>query len=198
MPAEPVGDHSFDSVSTAASGLGRAQAWRSRGVRHGEPDGRERLDAGGIVGLEAWIAEQPWQPGPDGWMVPGDLQGWRFRLQAVPVGLLAPLTWAGIAAALLFLFVVRPAAGLFAFLGAPQPLVERAVIAFFGIRGLGSFYYLAYALNEEPFEGAAELWAVLGFTVLVSILLHGTTVTPAMRYLDQRRRAQGVLPLEAG
>jgi sodium/hydrogen antiporter len=117
---------------------------------------------------------------------------------ALAGGLLAPLTWAGIAAALLFLFVVRPAAGLFAFLGAPQPLVERAVIAFFGIRGLGSFYYLAYALNEEPFEGAAELWAVLGFTVLVSILLHGTTVTPAMRYLDRRRRAQGVLPLEAG
>jgi sodium/hydrogen antiporter len=117
---------------------------------------------------------------------------------ALAGGLLAPLTWAGVAAALLFLFVVRPAAGLFAFLGAPQPLVERAVIAFFGIRGLGSFYYLAYALNEEPFEGAAELWAVLGFTVLVSILLHGTTVTPAMRYLDRRRRAQGVLPLEAG
>ena len=106
---------------------------------------------------------------------------------------------AGAAAALLFLFVVRPAAGLVALVGAPQPLTERAAIAFFGIRGLGSFYYLAYALNEERFEGAEELWAVLGFTVLVSIVLHGTTVTPAMNHLDRRRRgAQGVLPLGAG
>ena len=117
---------------------------------------------------------------------------------ALAGGMLAPLTWAGVAAALLFLFVVRPAAGLIALAGTPQPLAERTAVAFFGIRGLGSFYYLAYALNEEPFEGGKELWAVVGFTVLVSIMLHGTTVTPAMRHLDRRRGAQGVLPLEDG
>jgi NhaP-type Na+/H+ or K+/H+ antiporter len=116
---------------------------------------------------------------------------------ALAGGLLTHLTWAGAAAALLFLFLVRPAAGLVSLIGTPQPLAERAAIAFFGIRGLGSVYYLAYALNEEHFEGAEELWAVLGFTILVSILLHGTTVTPVMGYLDERRRAQGVLPLEA-
>ncbi|TCZ52286.1 cation:proton antiporter [Roseicella aquatilis] len=117
---------------------------------------------------------------------------------ALAGGLLAPLTWAEVTAALLFLFVVRPAAGLLSLIGTPQPLAERAAIAFFGIRGLGSVYYVAYALNEEHFEGAEKLWAVLGFTILVSILLHGTTVTPVMRYLDKRRRAQGVLPLERG
>ena len=117
---------------------------------------------------------------------------------ALAGGLLAGLTWAGARAALLFLFAVRPAVGLLALIGAPQPLAERATIAFFGIRGTGSFYYLAYALNEAPFEGAEELWAMLGFTVLVSVMLHGTTVTPVMRHLDDRRRAQGVLPLEAG
>jgi NhaP-type Na+/H+ or K+/H+ antiporter len=48
-------------------------------------------------------------------------------------------------------------------------------------------------MNEGGFEGqAAELWAVAGFTVLVSILLHGTTVTPAMRSLDARRRARDI------
>jgi NhaP-type Na+/H+ or K+/H+ antiporter len=117
---------------------------------------------------------------------------------ALAGGLLAPLTWAGAASGLLLLFVVRPAAGLVSLIGSPQPIAERATIAFFGIRGLGSFYYLAYALNERHFEGAEELWAVLGFTVLVSVVLHGTTVTPVMRHLDERRRPQGVLPLEAG
>jgi NhaP-type Na+/H+ or K+/H+ antiporter len=52
-------------------------------------------------------------------------------------------------------------------------------------------------MNEERFEAAEQLWAVVGFTILLSILLHGTTVTPVMRFLDRRRHAQGVLPLEA-
>jgi NhaP-type Na+/H+ or K+/H+ antiporter len=110
---------------------------------------------------------------------------------AIAGGLLDALTWQGAATALLFLFVVRPTAGLLSLIGTGKPRGECAALAFFGIRGLGSFYYLAYAMNEGGFEGqAAELWAVAGFTVLVSILLHGTTVTPAMRSLDARRRAR--------
>ena len=32
--------------------------------------------------IERWIAEQPWEPAPDdGWTVPADLHGWRFRLE---------------------------------------------------------------------------------------------------------------------
>ncbi len=116
---------------------------------------------------------------------------------AIAGGLLSPLTWSGVAAAVLFIFLVRPAAGMASLIGSPYPLRERAAIAFFGIRGLGSFYYVAYALNEAEFDRADELWAAVGFTVLISILLHGTTVTPAMNHLDRRRRgAQGVLHLQ--
>jgi NhaP-type Na+/H+ or K+/H+ antiporter len=96
-----------------------------------------------------------------------------------PVGLTVP-----------FIFLVRPAAGLVSLAGALHPLRERAAIAFFGIRGLGSFYYLAYALNEASFPDAKILWSVLGFTVLLSVLLHGTTVTPFMAHLDRRRERQ--------
>jgi NhaP-type Na+/H+ or K+/H+ antiporter len=106
---------------------------------------------------------------------------------AIAGGLLEPLTWYGVLAALVFIFLVRPAAGLASLAGASHPLRERAAIAFFGIRGLGSFYYLAYALNEASFPDAKILWSVLGFTVLLSILLHGTAVTPFMAYLDKRR-----------
>ena len=116
---------------------------------------------------------------------------------ALAGGLLAPLTWAGVAAALVFVFLVRPAAGLLSLIGATRPLAERAAIAFFGIRGLGSFYYLAFAANAAAFPEMPELWAVVGLTVLISVGLHGVTVTPAMRRLDARRRRQGVLPLEA-
>lgn len=117
---------------------------------------------------------------------------------AIAGGLLGNLTVAGAAAALLFVFAVRPAAGLLALWGSRQSGPDRCVVAFFGIRGIGSFYYLAYALNEAAFERAEELWSVLGLTVLTSILLHGTTVTPVMRYLDAQRRVQGSLRLEGG
>jgi NhaP-type Na+/H+ or K+/H+ antiporter len=106
---------------------------------------------------------------------------------ALADGLLDALTLEGALAGLAFLFVVRPAAGLIGLARARHPLRERAAIAFFGIRGLGSFYYLAYALNRTALPEAGTLWAVVGFTVLVSIMLHGITVTPAMRWLDRRR-----------
>ena len=66
-------------------------------------------------------------------------------------------------------------------------LTERAAISFFGIRGIGSFYYLAYAYNTAEFEAEAELlFAVVGFVVLGSIVLHGITSTPVMRYLKRK------------
>ncbi len=41
----------------------------------------------GLGGLERWIAEQrPWEATPSGWTVPGDLQGWRFRVEPAPGG----------------------------------------------------------------------------------------------------------------
>ncbi len=41
----------------------------------------------GLGGLERWIAAQgPWQATPAGWTVPGDLQGWRFRVEPAPGG----------------------------------------------------------------------------------------------------------------
>ncbi len=105
-------------------------------------------------------------------------------------GLLAPLSWADASAGLAVLLIIRPAAGLAGLAFAATPFRERAVIAFFGIRGIGSFYYLAHALNETGFPAAERLWAITGFIVLVSILLHGTTASPLIRWMD-RARDQG-------
>jgi NhaP-type Na+/H+ or K+/H+ antiporter len=96
------------------------------------------------------------------------------------------LTWTATIVGVVILFLVRPLAGLIGLVGTDQPRGERAVIAFFGIRGIGSFYYLAYALNEAEFAEADLLWALTGFVVLVSIFVHGTTVTPVMRRLDKQ------------
>lgn len=110
---------------------------------------------------------------------------------ALARGLLAPLGWADALAAAVVLLAVRPAAGFVGLLGSGMPRHEQAVIGFFGIRGMGSFYYLAYALNAANFAQPERLWALVGFIVLVSIVVHGTTVTPVMRRLDSARTRPG-------
>jgi sodium/hydrogen antiporter len=106
------------------------------------------------------------------------------------------LTWQGVAFGVVALFLVRPLSGWVALAGAHCPSTERTVISFYGIRGLGSVYYLAYGLQKGAFEAPDLLWSTMAFIVLVSILLHGATVTPIMRYLD-RRNETGVTGREA-
>jgi NhaP-type Na+/H+ or K+/H+ antiporter len=100
-------------------------------------------------------------------------------------GLFRGFSWDAAAFALLAIFVVRPLSGWIGLMGTGRPVTERAVISFFGIRGLGSVYYLSYALGRAPFEAPDLLWSTLGLTILISIVLHGVTVTPVMRRLDR-------------
>ncbi|VWX54114.1 sodium:proton antiporter [Novosphingobium sp. 9U] len=104
---------------------------------------------------------------------------------AVVNGLLSPLGWQDWLAAIAIILVVRPIAGMIAMTGLKADLSERLTLAFFGIRGVGSFYYLAYALNHGKFADGDRLWAIVGLVALLSILLHGLTVTPIMRTLDR-------------
>lgn len=107
---------------------------------------------------------------------------------ALVSGLLAPLQWIDIFGALVILLVIRPLAGLIGLIGFPAARSEKLTLAFFGIRGVGSFYYLAHGLNHASLPVGERLWAIIGLVVLLSILLHGLTVTPIMRHLD---RSQG-------
>jgi NhaP-type Na+/H+ or K+/H+ antiporter len=101
--------------------------------------------------------------------------------------LLRALTWEGVAFGLAALFIVRPLSGWIGLAGTGLPNNEKAIISFYGIRGIGSVYYLAYALQHGSFEAPEVLWSTIAFIVVVSILLHGATVSPVMRYLDRRR-----------
>lgn len=107
---------------------------------------------------------------------------------ALASGLLAPLRPLDWVAAAIIVLVVRPLTGLIGLIGFERPMREKLILAFFGIRGVGSFYYLAYGLNNAPFEDGDRLWAIVGLICLMSILLHGITVTPVMRMFD---RSQG-------
>lgn len=107
---------------------------------------------------------------------------------AVARGLLAPLTWELALVAVALVLLVRPATGLVAMIRMHRsPWRDRAAISFFGMRGIGTFYYLAHALESTEFEQADEVWAVAGLVVLISVLLHGFTAAPVLRRLDRAR-----------
>lgn len=98
-------------------------------------------------------------------------------------GLFDALTWPSVAVAVAFIFIVRPLAGLIGLIGQPLKPFQRLAVAGLGIRGIGTFYYLAHALNQSELldENARSLWATAGLIVLISIVVHGTTAEHAMR-----------------
>jgi NhaP-type Na+/H+ or K+/H+ antiporter len=107
---------------------------------------------------------------------------------AIARGMLQPLQWLDYLMVIGFLLVVRPAAAWLGLLGGRTGPQERAVISFFGVRGIGSIFYIAYALGHAVFADAARLWGLVGLTIAASVLLHGVTATPAMGWLDRSRR----------
>jgi sodium/hydrogen antiporter len=109
---------------------------------------------------------------------------------ALANGLLDSLTWTDALIGLAVVFVVRPVAGLMAMIGSGQPWRERLLLAFLGIRGVGSVYYLAYGINHGDFGNSERLWAVVGFIILLSIIVHGVTATPLLARLARRREAE--------
>lgn len=91
-------------------------------------------------------------------------------------------------AALLFL-VIRPASVYLGLAGSgsqTSPLL-RTMIAWFGVRGIASLFYLAYAVEHGLPDGIAQRMAGLALTVIAaSIFVHGISVTPLTRLYERR------------
>jgi NhaP-type Na+/H+ or K+/H+ antiporter len=87
--------------------------------------------------------------------------------------------------------VVRPAAVAVGLWGAPVTGLQRALAGWFGLRGIGSLYYLAFALGHglggPGAGGAAALLVPLTlWTVAASVVVHGVSVTPLMAWYARR------------
>lgn len=106
---------------------------------------------------------------------------------ALTDGLLASLTWQGVVVASLLLALIRPLAGWISLQGSSMAPLERYAAAFFGVRGIGSVFYLAYATGQATFPERRELWSTVAFAVVLSVVVHGIAATPVMRRLDALR-----------
>jgi NhaP-type Na+/H+ or K+/H+ antiporter len=109
---------------------------------------------------------------------------------AVASGLLAAMTWMDALLVALLLLIARPLTAFLSLLGTPHPFASRAATAFFGIRGIGTLYYLVYALQKAAFPEQPRIIALAGAAVFASIVLHGVTATPVMRKLDRIRQGR--------
>ena len=108
-------------------------------------------------------------------------------------GLLKGIGWEEVAFAAIMLVVIRPLAGWISLLGVKRPKYELAIISFFGIRGLGSVYYLSYGFNHAEFSSEYSLWGTLGLVIAASIFIHGVLVTPALTLLRRHYRRLGII-----
>jgi NhaP-type Na+/H+ or K+/H+ antiporter len=92
--------------------------------------------------------------------------------------------------AVLFL-MIRPFAVHIGLLGQKISASERRLISWFGVRGIGSLYYLMFVVNRGlPADLAWQLASITLTTIAVSIIGHGITVTPLMCWHQNRRRRQ--------
>ena len=200
--AEVIGAWGFLATFAAGVGLRHAELHVTRETPH--PDHAERRDPTADAPAQD-IAAHP----PPEHMVGANVEAEELREPAVAAGVLVAETisfgdtaermlevllvvlvgvllsthWSlrAIPIALLLLLVIRPLATHFLLAGSPTTRAQRHLMGWFGIRGIGSLYYLSYALTHGVAgSSAAELAGVTITTIALSILLHGISARPIL------------------
>jgi NhaP-type Na+/H+ or K+/H+ antiporter len=98
-------------------------------------------------------------------------------------------SWRAVGLALFLFIVARPASVLVGLLGTRTAWPIRGMVGWFGVRGIGSLYYLMYAIQHGlPEDLAMDLIQLTLIAVTLSILVHGTSVKPLMRRFLRYRR----------
>lgn len=100
----------------------------------------------------------------------------------------------------LLLFVIRPVGAWISTIGANPPIEvrrrmhpkTRLLLGWFGIRGVGSIYYLCYAFGEGLKDQLGEQIAWITYTtIVISVIVHGVTSTPLMKWYERRVKGSG-------
>jgi len=88
----------------------------------------------------------------------------------------------------LLILVIRPASVWLGLIGAPISMDQRVTIAWFGIRGIGSVYYLLYAIHHGlPRTLAEQIVSITFAAVTISIVLHDISVRQVMHFYRKRK-----------
>lgn len=109
---------------------------------------------------------------------------------AIASGVLSPLGWTDVAVGIAIVAVIRPFTGWLSLLGTGLDQRQRWVTAAFGIRGVGSVYYLAHAGVVGDFAEIERLWAITIFVICLSLIVHGSLAGRAVVYATEAERTQ--------
>ena len=103
-------------------------------------------------------------------------------------------SWNAVGLALFLFMVARPASVLVSLVGSRTPWRIQSLTSWFGVRGIGSLYYLMYAIQHGlPETLALELMQLTLIVVALSILIHGTSVKPLMERFWRRKKQVSTL-----
>lgn len=84
--------------------------------------------------------------------------------------------------------IVRPAAAWLLLTHSPTNRLQRLLSGWFGIRGIGSIYYLAFALTHGVADAAGRELADMTISIVaISIVVHGLTSQPLMTWYDRQQ-----------
>ncbi|HXG84776.1 MAG TPA: cation:proton antiporter [Pyrinomonadaceae bacterium] len=93
--------------------------------------------------------------------------------------------WRAVPLALALFFVIRPVAAVLFLIKTPTGRVQRLMMGWFGIRGIGSLYYLSYALNHGLNDKIADTVGITLSVVALSILIHGVSSQPILDFYER-------------
>jgi NhaP-type Na+/H+ or K+/H+ antiporter len=93
--------------------------------------------------------------------------------------------WRAVPLAAALFFVIRPLAALLFLVKTPTGRVQRLMMGWFGIRGIGSLYYLSYALNHGLNDKIADTVGITLSVVALSILIHGISSQPILDFYER-------------
>ncbi|WP_187695213.1 cation:proton antiporter [Chryseobacterium sp.] len=94
------------------------------------------------------------------------------------------LVWKTIVTALAVLLFIRPLAGWIALRGTDLSAFQKFVLSFYGIRGVGSIFYLMYAFGQADFPNSTELIQVTTVVIVLSVLIHGLSAAAIQKRLS--------------
>ena len=95
--------------------------------------------------------------------------------------------------AFLLFFVIRPIGAWLSTLGNRYHPIRRLLFGWFGIRGVGSLYYLSYAFGEGLKGDVGEQIAWITYiTIVISVIIHGISSTPLMNWYEKHLRRRSV------
>jgi len=201
--AEAIGAWGFLAVFAAGIGLRRAEISTVQSDPHPEVDERDSTPhppAETLVSVNTVSEQEMSEPAVAAGVLVAEVFSFGDTMErilevslVVLVGVSLAKHWdpRGVLVAIALMFVIRPVATYLLLIGSPTTKLQRGLLGWFGIRGIGSLYYLAYSARRGLDDSDARDLADLTLTVIAcSIIAHGLSSQGLMEWYERRLRAK--------